>query len=173
MIKRSVVVSRVQLLLSLFVPFFHYFNLLLPSLGTVWAEYNISSILYLVAGWNAKRTFAIFFPTNRNAKDLFTMKSWFWIFSDLLPVGDSRFTIIEGGDANVPDEKSLQAARIISDLARSLTADDLLITLLSGTRHLSQIVCHRLSVIGCLLQAVCYKLSVTVDPVTGCMSPVT
>uniref|UniRef100_A0A8C6VD81 Glycerate kinase n=1 Tax=Naja naja TaxID=35670 RepID=A0A8C6VD81_NAJNA len=44
----------------------------------------------------------------------------------------SRIQVLEGARDNLPDTEALEAARAILELAKSLTADDLLLVLISG-----------------------------------------
>ncbi|XP_013913762.1 PREDICTED: glycerate kinase [Thamnophis sirtalis] len=44
----------------------------------------------------------------------------------------SRIQVLEGARDNLPDKEALEAARAILELAKSLTADDLLLVLISG-----------------------------------------
>ncbi|KAM3844948.1 glycerate kinase isoform 1-T2 [Vipera latastei] len=44
----------------------------------------------------------------------------------------SRIQVLEGARENLPDKEALEAARAILELAKSLTADDLLLVLISG-----------------------------------------
>lgn len=45
----------------------------------------------------------------------------------------SRIQVFEGAENNLPDRDSLRAALAIRQLAEGLTADDLLLVLISGT----------------------------------------
>ncbi|XP_078678642.1 glycerate kinase-like [Branchiostoma floridae x Branchiostoma belcheri] len=51
---------------------------------------------------------------------------------DLLPLPDSKVSLLEGAADNLPDEAAHTAAQKISDHVSSLTAGDLLIVLISG-----------------------------------------
>ncbi|XP_006821653.1 glycerate kinase-like [Saccoglossus kowalevskii] len=51
---------------------------------------------------------------------------------ELLPRKESKIKIIEGGENNLPDDNSFQAANEINDIACNLKEDDLLVVLISG-----------------------------------------
>jgi len=54
-------------------------------------------------------------------------------FRDLLPTANSKVRLIEGGVNNLPDDHSYRAAMDIYDLLQSLTEDDFVLALISGT----------------------------------------
>jgi len=57
-------------------------------------------------------------------------------FRDLLPTASSKVRLMEGGVNNMPDDHSYRAAMNIYDLLQSLSEDDLVLALISGT------LCH-------------------------------
>lgn len=54
------------------------------------------------------------------------------IYRDLLPTANSKVRLLEGGENNLPDDRSYRAAMEIYDLLQSLKEEDLVLALVSG-----------------------------------------